>query len=213
MSKAIELFKEGEVESKNIEVGEWGLVFKGQLTPDEWYKATLAIQKFDGKIQWYLGDLAAYAESPVTGWGESKYAELMEGTGYDYQTLSKFAQTARRFSINFREQIMVDDHQCLSFSHFYTVKGLNDEYAYYWLGKAADNAWGVAKLREEIRKWKEQGSESDEEENEDTIPTLAQRIKESWTRIKDVAQDNEAELIRIQVIKNDKVIDEELVEL
>ena len=152
-----------EIESKNVEVGEWGLNFKGQLTTEEWLDVALSIQKFDGKIQWYLGDLAVYAESDVTGWdkkkedGKSKYDDLINATGYDRKTFTDYATAARRFTPLWREEFTKDNplRNGLSFNHFRAVITLDDNFAGYWLDKAGNNAWGVAKLREEIRKWKE----------------------------------------------------------
>lgn len=161
MSKEIKVIDASEIEGKNVEVGEWGLEFKGQLTPQEWYETALAIQKFDGKLQWYLGDLAVYAESPVTGWGESKYADLIAATGYSEETLKKYATVSRRFTVEQRTMFLkqVELTPRVSFSHFQEVKGLDDNFAFYWLQKANDNGWGTAKLREEIRKWKEERGE------------------------------------------------------
>jgi hypothetical protein len=184
MSKEIEaVIDASEIESKNVEVGEWGLNFKGQLTTEEWLDVALSIQKFDGKIQWYLGDLAVYAESPTTGWGESKYTQLIEGTGYEYGTLRNFASVARRFNQDFRAAILsprgYTSLEGLSFNHFRLVMSLDDNFATYWLQKAADNAWGVAKLREEIRKWKEGRGEIAEKEE---IPVGYSSFKEQMGR-------------------------------
>lgn len=205
-----------QVVSDNIEVGEWGLTFTEQLSPNEWYDAVLQIQKFDGKIQWYLGDLAVYAESPVTGWGESKYNELIDGTGYDYQTLRIFASVARRFDNDKRKKILesVATSQHVSFSHFREVAPLDDNFAFYWLQKAAESAWGVAKLRDEIRKWKETKELPKEEKGEmEIIPSFKQRAKSAYDNMINLAREEEAELVRIQVVKNGHVIEEELVEL
>lgn len=72
------------------------------------------------KIQWYLGDLAVYAESPVTGWGESKYIDLIEGTGYDYDTLKQYGVVARRFTPSFRGDFFKQGgtYLHLSWNHF-----------------------------------------------------------------------------------------------
>lgn len=168
MSTEIEAQVRADIDGGNkFEVGEWGLTFKGQLTPKDWIEAVWQLQKFDGKIQWYLGDLAVYAESPVTGWGESKYADLIAATGYEYNTLTKYAMVARRFSAMFREELLRSDaNHILSFSHFYRVAPLDDNFAVYWLQKASQNAWGVSKLMEEIRKWKEERGEIKEKEEQ-----------------------------------------------
>lgn len=213
--KSLQVTENLEIEGKNIEVGEWGLSFKGQLTTEEWLDAILKLQKYDGKIQWYLGDLAVYAESPTTGWGQSKYDQLLALTGYDYQTLKDYANVSRRFTPSFREQIgsYITTDLKISWNHFRASASLDDVQATYWLEKANNNGWGVAKLREEIRKWKETKQISDKEEEGDYIPTLAQRMKEAWTLIKNVAELEGAETIRIQAVRGGKVIDEQLVEL
>jgi len=166
MSSEVKVIDASEIETNRIKVEEWGLEIDGQLTKEEWLNAILAVQKYDGKLQWYLGDLAVYAESPTTGWGESKYEGLIGLTGYTPQTLTDFATVARRFPSVWRETFMqnITSHDVLSFSHFRAVTKLDDNFASYWLTKANDNAWGVAKLREEIKKWKEGRGEIAEKE-------------------------------------------------
>jgi hypothetical protein len=217
--KALQVIEKTEIETKNIEVGEWGLDFKGQLSTEEWLDAVIKLQKFDGKIQWYLGDLAVYAESPTTGWGESKYSDLIDATGYSYQTLAHFAKVARRFTSNGREKVFkqLPTSANISFSHFVEVAPLDDNFAFYWLEKAAKNGWGVSKLRDEIRKWKDEKEgiidAEEEDENEYEIPTFAQVTKEMATWAKNYAKDNSADFVRIQIIKGDKVIDEKTTEV
>ncbi len=172
MSKEIEaVIDANEIETKNVEVGEWGLTFKGQLTTDEWLDVALNIQKFDGKIQWYLGDLAVYAESDVTGWNNkkektdvSKYDKLVEATGYTNGTMRYLASVARRFPSDFREKVLSRDNtNTLSFSHFRAVASFKeDNFAEYWLIKASENGWGQKKLQEELNK--EYGEDAEKEE-------------------------------------------------
>jgi hypothetical protein len=161
MSKEIEAQVKAEIDGgSKFEVGEWGLTFKDQLTPKDWIEAVWELQKFDGKIQWYLGDLAVYAESQVTGWGESKYDDLVNATGYEPQTMRTFASIARRFPAVWRENVLSQDNKItVSWTHFKAVAPLEDNFAVYWLQKAGENGWGVAKLREEIRKWREERGE------------------------------------------------------
>lgn len=139
------------VESKNIKATEYGIEFTGKPTIKEWHQAVQAVQKINGLCQWYLGDLIVYAESPVTGWGESKYADLLDATGYEYGTLMNYARTARRFPPEFREAILSNVNiRNLSFEHFYQVASLSDERAIYFLEMVRDGGWSVAKLRQEI---------------------------------------------------------------
>jgi hypothetical protein len=173
MSKEIEAQVKAEIDGgSKFEVGEWGLTFNEQLTPGDWIEAVWQLQKFDGKIQWYLGDLAVYAESEVTGWGESKYADLIAATGYEWGTIHNLAGVARRFPNVWRETFMQNTElqsaasDVLSVSHFRVVAPLEDNFAVYWLQQAANNGWGVARLREEIRKWKEGRGEVKEKEEQ-----------------------------------------------
>ncbi len=217
--KALQVIEKTEIETKNIEVGEWGLDFKGQLTTEEWLDAVIKLQKFDGKIQWYLGDLAVYAESPTTGWGESKYSDLIDATGYAYDSLRRYASVARRFTAKFRDEFFKrgDTYPQISFNHFQLVAPLDDNFAFYWLEKAAKNGWGVSKLREEIRKWKDEKDgiidAEEEDETEYEIPTFAQVTKEMATWAKNYAKDNAADFVRVQIIKGGKVIDEKTTEV
>jgi hypothetical protein len=170
MSKEIEAQVKAEIDGgSKFEVGEWGLTFNEQLTPKDWIEAVWELQKFDGKIQWYLGDLAVYAESAVTGWGESKYADLVAATGYEPNSIKKYAVIARRFPKVFRETLLEergDTYLPISWSHFSLVSPMEDNFAVYWLQRARDNGWGVAKLREEIARWKIERGEFAEKEEE-----------------------------------------------
>jgi hypothetical protein len=169
MSTEIEAQVKAEIDGgSKFEVGEWGLTFKDQLTPKDWIEAVWELQKFDGKIQWYLGDLAVYAESPVTGWGESKYTDLIAATGYASQTLSNYAKLSRRFTPQWREMFIkqLPLAVSISYSHFQEVASLEDNFAVYWLQKAANNGWGRDKLREEIRNWREERGVISEKEEE-----------------------------------------------
>ncbi len=146
-----------------IELGEWGLEIKETLTKKDWLDAVLSLQKFNGKVQWYLGDLVAWATGDFIGWDKKNddgddsrttYEKLVDATGYDYQTLRQYASVARRFPNVWREEFLknVDARLHLSFSHFRVVAPLEDNFAVYWLKKAADNGWGAKKLAEVLRK-------------------------------------------------------------
>lgn len=157
MDTAIEVKATQEVvDSQHIKVGQFGITFDGAPTIREWHETVLAVQKVHGMLQFYLGDLMVYAESPVTGWGQSKYEELIATTQYDYPTLRNYASLARRFSVGFREEIM-SPRGDISFSHFKEVWSLDDVPAKYYLEQSRDQRWTVAKLREEVAKFKNRG--------------------------------------------------------
>lgn len=144
-----------QLESKNISLTPYGVEFLAAPSIEEWKRAVLTVQKVHGMTQFYLGDLAIYANNTeVTGWGESKYDDLVASTGYEYITLSNYASVARRFTPTFREEILkqCDSNHNISFAHFRLVMSLDDNFASYYLRKAADNRWGIARLREELER-------------------------------------------------------------
>lgn len=161
MSKEIEVKVTEEVQgSEHIKFSPYGVTFEGSPTIKEWHQAVLGVQKVHGMLQFYLGDLMVYAESPVTGWGQSKYEDLIANTGYEYATLVEFTTVARRFSITFREEILgkqLGSSLTVSFKHFKMVASLDDVPAKYYLEQARDQKWTVAKLREEVAKFKNHG--------------------------------------------------------
>lgn len=167
------------IKSSNIKATEYGIEFTGKPSIKEWYQAVQAVQKANSMCQWYLGDLIVYAESPVTGWGQSKYDDLMEATGYEYSTVTKFASMARRFPPSFREQIFADDRKRLSFDHFYQVASLEDEHAFYFLGMVQDGGWSVARLREEVVRHKNGGSLPPPRE-----PKEPEELPDGWSELR-----------------------------
>lgn len=183
-----------------IEVKEWGIEIKQELTYKDWLDAMLSLQKFDGKVQWYLGDMVVYATSENTGWDkkkdkgeESKYEKLVKATGYEYGTLRVYANVARRFPLNFRENLLIqiNTNDTISFAHFQVVAPLNDTFAAYWLQKANDNGWGKDKLREEIVKWKIQRGEVEKPREEPvSLRTFKEQDKKAWKGYTPMARDS-----------------------
>jgi hypothetical protein len=194
-----------QLNSKNISVTPYGVEFVSSPSIEEWKTAVLAVQKVHGMTQFYLGDLIVYAESPVTGWGETKYADLVDATGYENNTLRRFASVARRFSPKFREEIAkrVDTYPHVSFGHFQLVTSLDDNYAGYFLEKAAENRWGVARLREELAR------ELYEESEERQVEEWRGELKAALTRIKN----SEPQIIEIRSIRDGEVIATETIEI
>lgn len=153
-----------ELSSEHITFTPFGVEFDYDHRPsiEEWHKAFLKVQSVHGMTQFYLGDLAVFAQSEVTGWGESKYDALVDATGYNKQTLAVFAHVARKFTPTFRKNIFIrmNEFNTVSFGHFQLVAPLmenNEEHAKYFLEMVRDGRWTVSKLREEIARYKNGG--------------------------------------------------------
>lgn len=209
MTKDIEVQVDAEVvDSKNIRITPYGVEFENKPTIEEWHKAVQGVQKIHGMMQFYLGDLMVFAESPVTGWGENKYEDLMVATGYDYNVLANMTRVARRFDPKFREEILnVNIKNPVPFTAFQEVASLEDVPAKYYLEMVRDSRWTIAKLREEVAKFKNKGILPKKVEK--NVVQWRQDVKDSLKKI----IDSEPETIIIRSMRNGKVVAEEIVEI
>jgi len=193
--------------STHIAPTPYGLKIEGQPSLEEWSDAMKLVQGGELLMQWYKADLAACAESITTGWGESKYDNLADKFDNSTDTLKDLASVARRFSLSFREKLVgrTPDVFSLSMSHFKTVMGMADEYAEYFLVKAAENRWGRDRLREEIIRSKNNGQLPEPR----MIEEWRKEVRSSLTRI----YDSEPEIIEIRSIRNGEVVATETIEI
>jgi hypothetical protein len=144
-----------QLDLPHIKFTPYAVEFDGRPTPTEWLQALNAVNRVHSMCQFYLGDLVAHAEYE---WGH-KYTELVNATGYNYDTLARFTNVSRRFAPSFREAIFgaSTKNSGLSFTHFQECQGLDDEHALYFLEMSRDAGWTKDRLREEIKRW--QGGE------------------------------------------------------
>lgn len=91
-------------------------------------------------MHWWLGDWLNYGERK---YGET-YAQAVESTGFDVQTLKNDAWAAESIE-SFRRR---DD---LTFGHHAEVASLAPDKQDEWLGLAEANKWPLATLRQQIR--------------------------------------------------------------
>jgi hypothetical protein len=220
MSNEIEaiVLQNGEIVggTEHIAITPYGVEFDSDHKPTitEWLEVVNKVQKVHGMMQFYLGDLMVFAEV-TSGWGESKYTDLIEATGYDYGYLRKIASISRRFTQDFRKNVLLQSNSNnITFSHFEMVQGLPDEHAQYFLEKVAEGRWTVARLREEITRYKNKNVVETEVDDEGTyIQTFTEALKDMNSWAKNYAKENNADMIRIQIVKDGKVIEEKVTEV
>jgi hypothetical protein len=178
MSKELEAIVKDDLElsTQHIKITPYAVEIEGKPSTEEWYEAFQKIGRINGLTQFFLGDLVVCAEFE---WGD-KYTELIDLTGYDYQTLRDYATVARRFSPTFREEICRDvtTNQLPSFNAFRTVQSIDDERAKYFLRMVVDGKWSVIKLREEVKRYKNGGTLPEPREK------VEQVIPDGWERVK-----------------------------
>ena len=109
------------------------------MTYEEWEDEIKQVTKDRWETAWKLGALLNYGERM---WGE-KYAQALDATHYEYNTLAKFKYVESRFQGLRRRKK-------LSWSHHEAVASLPPKEADKWLDKAEANDWSRADLRSHL---------------------------------------------------------------
>lgn len=115
------------------------LVFRKNLSYDEWEQLGATLQGIGKAWQWWVGDWLNYGE---TRWGE-KYAQAID-EGIDYQTARNAAWVSGAVELSLRRDK-------LSWSHHKEVAKLDPPEQKEWLEKAEANEWSVAELRTQLK--------------------------------------------------------------
>ena len=110
-----------------------------KLTFKEWENEIKAVTAARWQTAWKLGDLLNYGERE---YGE-QYAQALDATHYEYNTLAKFKHVAARFQSLRRRK-------SLSWSHHEAVASLPPKEADKWLENAEIGGWSRAELRDHL---------------------------------------------------------------
>jgi len=116
------------------------LSIRADLTFEDWQQLGGALRTIEGAVHWWLGDWLNYGERK---YGET-YAQAVDTTGFDVQTLKNDAWVAEHIESSRRR----DD---LSFGHHAEVASLSPDKQDEWLSLAEANKWPRAILRQKIR--------------------------------------------------------------
>lgn len=114
-----------------VELRPNGLILPRTLSYEAWLAVGDELKKYEAGIQWWIGDWINYGEAR---WGE-KYAQALEETGFDYQTLQNQAYVARAFEISPRGEKPAR-RENLSWSHHRAVAALKPAEADELLSRA-----------------------------------------------------------------------------
>lgn len=125
------------IQGSNFTIRETGIEFNGNLSRTEWDDLGHKIAQVAKSIGFIVGDWINHGEKQ---WGDM-YADAMQQTGLDYQTLRDFAYTARRVELSLR-------NDKLDFSHHRVVAKLKSpEDQARWIELAEKNNLSVRRLR------------------------------------------------------------------
>ena len=122
------------------ELNKTSLIFKRDITKDEWMFVFKSLKMVEGCVQFWIGDCLAYRQQK---WG--MYDDIAEETGYDKGTLQNIVSVTKSIETSLR-------HEDLTFSHHQEVAKLPPEKQALFLNKAVEEKLSVRELREEIRK-------------------------------------------------------------
>jgi len=115
------------------------LVFKRDVTQDEWKHVFNSLKLIEGCVQFWIGDCLKYREQK---WG--MYDDVAEETGYDKDTLKNIRIVSEQVKPALR-------NADLSFSHHKEVAPLTTEKQEQFQKKAVEEKLTVRELRKEIQ--------------------------------------------------------------
>ncbi len=121
-------------------VSEVGLEIDKDIEYQDWEDIGKTLKVFNRANLWWLADWLNFGERK---YGEM-YAQALEGTDYEYQTLKHIKSTADKVEKCRRK------HN-LSFSHHIEVKSLEPKDQEKFLNKAEENNWTIREMRNAIR--------------------------------------------------------------
>ena len=143
-----------------------GLELPEDLPIEEWKEIGLTLCEVSQSVMWWIGDWIRYGEG---AYGEV-YNQALEETGYEYKTLRNAVYVASRIKLSYRKDN-------LSWSHHAAVAPLVPREQKVWLNRAEKKGWSRRQLQEEIKKAKENKSDSEQDQDAAKHP-LIQRINQ-----------------------------------
>jgi DNA modification methylase len=141
----IKIDKQHDLEYSGFKLQKTGLLPIGSPTFEQWQECGQFIQKASGAVQLWLGDWLNYGEHK---WGE-KYAQAIEDTGLEYQTLKNAAWVAGKIDLSRRR----DD---LSYNHHLEVASLEPEQQDKVLDWAIKEGASTRDVRQKVKTIKRQ---------------------------------------------------------
>lgn len=126
--------------SSDVEVTETGWRPTRALSRDEWEAVGRDLLRMGRAWQWWVGDWVLYGERRF---GET-YADAIEMTGMEYQTLRNVVSVSRAVDVSRRRDN-------LSWSHHAEVAGLEPGQQDEWLERCDTDGLTVERLRSALR--------------------------------------------------------------
>jgi hypothetical protein len=167
---------EGQFQLGRFMLSSVGLEVPPDISEVEWLALMQRMRGLDSGVAWAVGALINHAAGK---WGQT-YEELVELTGYKYQTLADYAWLDGKIPFSIRIEK-------LSPSHHRVVAGLpTDEEKRYWLEQAAEGNWSIAEFKQQLSDAKRQNKQIHDDSwlfQKERIPNLAgARLQKLWSK-------------------------------
>ena len=120
-----------------------GIVFDGDVSAEDWEKAGEQFARYEGGLNWWIGDWLLYGEGRPK-WGD-KYESAVEMFGQDIGRLQDAKSLAKEFEFSRRREN-------LSWSFHKEVWGLEEPDQEELLDEAVETGWKQKDLRTAVRK-------------------------------------------------------------
>lgn len=117
-----------------------GLIIHGEPSYDSWEQVGLALRQVHKAVHWWIGDWLNYGERAYS----EMYSQVLDETGFDYQTLRDDKWVAGRIELS-------DRSDNLSWGHHREVAPFEPEEQSLWLNRAEENNWTRQELHQAIR--------------------------------------------------------------
>lgn len=130
--------------SDNVRAYKTGLIITNGATFEECQDADEKLNKIEGSVQWWRGDLLNFAEQK---YGQM-YSQFLDEDKRNYSTLRIQKWVASKFELLRRRNN-------LSWSHHYEVADLEPEEQDELLDRAEDEGWNRNKMRKQVRLFKQ----------------------------------------------------------
>lgn len=140
MNKEIQIVKELKPVEDFCKITTVGLEIKEDTKIENWLKIGDGLKRMNGAMQWWIGDWLNYGEQK---YGEM-YAQALDKTNYEYETLAKLKQVSEKVEISNRLPI-------LSWTHHFAIAYLEPDQQKEWLQKTVDNEWSVRELKDALK--------------------------------------------------------------
>lgn len=127
-----------------------GLAMPDDATFDQWQQVGEWLRYCDGSVHWWIGDWLNQGEQK---WGE-QYAQAIDATGFDYQTLADDKWVSQSVEFSSREEN-------LTHSHHKAVAKLTPSEQRRFLGEAVKESLTRDDLRRRVSEYKTQLVESE----------------------------------------------------